>query len=214
MITFVPEWLFVFDSIIYIFSTMIGFVTASQLLKIYKFTSQKSHLSLYFGLVILSMAFLVLGMVSIYGYLNFKESCKTDCNTDIFSSEIVDVYDLGQWVYYLTSLVAYTVILTVYLPQKEQFPVVIPLMWSIGFRSFHLLSLFLLSYVIFRTVSNFFDGKNIFRFLIMVSFLALGGYHALLFFVSFNKIIYVLAHLSLLISFLSLMLMIFQVRRK
>ncbi len=210
---FIPYRFFGFDSFIYIFAAIIGFIISAQLLKLYRITSDKSHLRLHFGLVILSMGFLILGMINTSAYINFVESCKTACQINVFN-EMFDLYDLGYWVYYIMSLAAYTIILTVYLPEKGQFPAVLSFLWPMGFKTFHLLSLFILSYVIFRTVVNYFSDKNRYRFLVMSSFLLLGGYHLLLFFVSFNKIIYVLAHFSLLASFFSLLLMVFQVKRR
>jgi hypothetical protein len=210
---FIPLWFYGFDSLIYLFATAIGFGISFQLLKLYGATEKKSHLRLHFGMILLSIGFLALSMVNIYSYINFEESCKSICNIGTFD-ETFGIYDLGYWVYYTFSVFAYILILTVYLPEKGQFPVIIPLpVWFVAFKSFHLTSLFLLSYIIFRTMFNYFSSRNVYRFLVMLSFLSLGGYHVLLFFAQLNNIIYVMAHVSLLISFLSLLFML-RVSRK
>lgn len=210
---FIPYRFFGFDSFIYIFAAIIGFVISAQLLKLYRISSEKSHLRLHLGLVILSTGFLILGIINTGAYINFIESCRTACQISVFN-EMFDLYDLGYWMYYALSLVAYIIILTVYLPEKSQFPAMLSLLWPIGFKTFHLLSLLILSYVIFRTITNYFSDKNRYKFLIMIAFLMLGGYHLLLFFVSFNRIVYAVANLSLLASFMSFMLMMLQVKRK
>ncbi|MBI1979036.1 MAG: hypothetical protein HYS62_03185 [Candidatus Aenigmarchaeota archaeon] len=213
MAGFIPEWFLGFDSIIYIFVTMIGFTIGAQLFKLYKLTGDKSHLKLHFGMVVLSMGFLALSMVSGYAYLNFQKTCAVECNIRVFD-QAIDIYDFGYWVYYIASLAAYFIIFMVYLPERGQFPAIFPLVWSVGFRTFHLISLFLLSYIIFRSVINYFSDRNVYRFLVMFSFLALGGYHALLFFSTFDPVIYVLGNLSLLTAFLSLLVMVIRVNRK
>jgi uncharacterized membrane protein len=92
-------------------------------------------------------------------------------------------------------------------------PIMIPL-WYTGFPYFNILSFFLLSYAIFNAILNFTSKKNLNSLLVMAAFSLIGLYHLLLFFTSFSKIIYVAAHLSLLLGFLSLLAMLMRVSRK
>jgi len=99
-----------------------------------------------------------------------------------------------------------------YLPEKLKFPIFLPF-WNIGFPYFQVLSLFLISYVIFKSAANYVLNRNTNAFLVMLAFMLMGAYHLLSLFTSLNAIIYVFAQISLLSGFVSLLIMLIRVNK-
>ena len=211
----IPYRFYGVDSVFYIVSSIIGFLVSYYAYRLYDITGKKSHLYFYLSFVLLSMGLLTIGLASAYGYINFFEHGQPSGQQTIIDT-VVFVDDFGYWIYYIVSLVAYGLLSYSYLPDKTKAgltPIMIP-MWYTGFPYFNILSFFLLSYAIFNAIVNYTSKKNLNSFLVMAAFSLIGLYHLLLFFTSFDKIIYVAAHLSLILGFLSLLAMLMRVSRK
>jgi len=213
MYIFVPYSFWGFDAGIYLISAIIGFVVAYFAFKAYDITEHRSHFYLYLGFVLLSMGFLVLSLSSFYGVLNVKMTCTEACYNRIFDPDF-EIRDLGYWIYYLASVVAYGLFALMYFPETGRMSFFILPVWYVFFPFFHLLSFFLISYVIFRSIIGHLHTRNTNSLLIMVAFISMGAFHVLLFLVSFSKIMYVIAHFILLFGFLSLFSVLYRINKK
>jgi len=204
----IPTRFYGFDSIMYLASAIIGFLISYYAFKLFKITSKKHHFYLYIGFTVLSIGFLTLALTTGYvylGYFTYKQFTAFDT--------VSYVDDFGYWIYYLSSFTAYVLFVLMYLAEDLGVPILIP-PWYKGFPYFHITSFFLLSYVVFRNATNYAIKRNKNSFLVTLGFALIAGYHFLLFFTSFSKIMYVLAHLSLLAGFISLLAMLVRVTRK
>lgn len=197
-----------FDSLMYLISAFIGFLISYYAFKLYKVTKKKRHLYLHLSFAILSIGLLILVLTTGYFYINyyvFEQFTAFD--------EISSVDDFGYWIYYISSLIAYSLLALTYLSEDWKLPIMIPV-WAKGFPYFHITSFLILSYVIFKNAVNYGIKKNKNAFLVTLGFTLIGGYHFLMFFSFFSRYIYVLAHLSLLLGFMSLLAMLVRVSRK
>lgn len=204
----IPVRFYGFDSVMYLISAIIGFLVSFYAFRLFELTEKKFHFYLYLGFTVLSMGLLTLAITSGYVYLNFFQTGQY-LGTDPYSS----VDDFGYWIYYATSLIGYALLTMMYLPEKSKFlPLLIPV-WFKGFPYFQIAAFFLVSYIIFRSAVNYVKKRNLNTFLVLAAFTAIGLYHLLLFFTFFGKIIYVIAHFSLLAGFLALLIMLLRVRK-
>jgi hypothetical protein len=168
------------------------------------------------------MALLVVGITSGFAYLNYFIYHQSPPLLDALAS----VDDFGYWIYYIASFVAYCLLAYTYLPERVKFPILIPF-WYSAFPYFNVLSFFLISYIAFRSFINFVSKKTLNSFLVTLAFGGIGLYHFFLLFTSFGNIVYlipnfsfmlgkflyILAHLSLMAGFISLLAMLVRVNR-
>ncbi len=200
----VPAWFFGFDSLMYLLSAAIGFLVSFHAFKLYNMTSKKSHFYLHASFAALGMGLLILGVTTVFSITFLSASMQADAYSW--------VDDFGFWIYYASSLFAYGLLLMMYLPEKMRFPIFLPL-WFNMFPYFQVLSLFMLSYVIFKSASNYMLNRNANSLLVMLAFALIGAYHLLSLFTSLNYMIYVLAEVSLLSGFVSLLIMLTRVNK-
>lgn len=206
----IPYRFYGFDSLMYLVSAIVGFFVSFYAYKLYDITAKKQHFYFYIGFTILSMAFLTLSVSTGYSYLTYFRNRPAS-----LLDTVIAVDDFGYWIYYIASLVAYGFMVLAYKPEKSSIlPIFFLPAWYRGFPYFNILSFFLISYVAFRNVINYNMKKNMNTLLVMLAFILIGGYHLLLFFNFLGKIVYVLAHLSLLAGFASLLIMLTRVSRK
>ena len=205
-----------FDSGIYLIAAIIGFVLAYYAFRTHELTSDRSHFYLYMGFAILSMGLLILSMTSFYTFINYKVLCATPqtCYTAVFDSAL-DMRDFGYWIYYVASLVAYCLFALMYLPKfKEKVPAFSILIWWVAMPYFHLLSFFIISYVIFRSLVSYISSRKTNSLLVSLAFLFMGIFHILLLLTPYGKLLYVAAHFILLIGFISLLAVLVRVNKK
>lgn len=200
----VPQWFFGLDSVMYVLSAIIGFLVSFYAFKLYNITSKKSHFYLYASFAVLGMGFMILGITTV---LTLSVS-----SASIFADTISWADDFGFWIYYASSIIAYGLLVMMYLPEKLRFPIFLPF-WYNGFPYFQIVSLFLLSYVIFRSAANYALNRNSNSLLVLSAFALIGLYHLLSLFTSLNEIIYVFAQLSLLSGFVCLLAMLTRVNK-
>lgn len=206
-----------FDSGIYLVSAVIGFILAYYAFRTHELTSNKSHFYLYLGFAILSMGLLILSMTSFYTFINYKVLCSTPeaCYSAVFDSTL-DMRDFGYWLYYISSVAAYCIFALMYIPKfKEKLPTFgIILVWWVAMPYFHLLSFFIISYVIFRSMLNYISSRKTNSLLIFITFLFMGIFHITLLLTPYGKVLYVIAHFILLIGFISLLAVLVRINRK
>ncbi len=204
----IPARFYGFDSVTYTLASFIAFLVSYHAFKLYSATQKNSHKYLYLSFTLMSMGLLVLAAASWYNYFNFGF-----LNRNNLLDQLVSMDDFAYWIYYASTTVAYLLLMAMYFPERR-FPILFLPTWTIGLPYFNIVSLFLLSFVVFRSLINFFGKKSLSTFLVSASFSLLGLYHLLLLFTSFSKVIYVAAHLSLGLGFLSLLAMLVMVNRK
>ncbi len=208
MLLLIPEWFFGAHSLVYIFCAMIGFLVSFYSYRSSIMTKARNHYYLYIAFASLSMGFLILGVTELYSYLSMSQGLMN--MFEQFSS----FRDFGIWLYYGCSLIAYFFLGLIYLPKDFKImPLFLPF-WYKGYPYFHVVSLFMMSFVIFRSTANWFVKRTTNSLLVFSSFLLIGFYHLFLFFTSFSEWMFVLAHISLMLGFLSLLAMVFRVSRK
>ncbi len=204
MIVLVPSWFFGFDSAMYILSAAIGFLVSFNAFRLYSMTSKQSHFYLYASFAALSMGLLILGITTVFNIM--LSSASVIHNSTSWAD------DFGFWIYYTSSIFAYGLLVAMYLPEKMRFPIFLPL-WDTGFPYFQILSLFLLSYVVFKSALNYSLNRNANTLLVMMAFSLIGAYHLLSLFTSLNALVYVFAQASLLAGFVSLLVMLRRVNK-
>ena len=197
-----------FDSLMYLLSAFVGFLISYYAFKLYKVTKKRSHFTLHLSFTILSIGLLVLVLTTAYFYMNYyfyKEFTAFD--------PISYVDDFGYWIYYLSSLLANSLLAFTYFSEDWKLPILLPV-WATGFPYFHITSFLILSYVVFKNAINYWMRRNKNAFLVTLGFILIACYHFLMFFSFFHRFIYALADLSLLLGFMSLLLMLSRVCRK
>jgi hypothetical protein len=211
----VPYSFLGFDTVIYLIAAIIGFMVAYQASRIYEVSSKRSHMYLCHGFTILSIGFLILAVSSGYTYLNMMY---TNQSTELsLFQPAFDVYDLGYWIYYGASIVAYIMLIMMYLPgsakSSNKLFFILPY-WFVFFPFFHLISLLLISYVAFKSAANYFEKKTRGSFFVMGAFTAFALFHLLMLFATFSKVVYVIAHIFLILGALSLLMVLTKSSKK
>ena len=121
----IPQWFFGAHSFVYIICAMIGFLVSFYSYRSYHLTKGKDHLYLYLGFASLSMAFLIFGITELYSYLSISSGMMN--MFEGYSS----FRDLGIWLYYAGSMIAYALFALVYLPKEIKFlPLFLPMWWE------------------------------------------------------------------------------------
>ena len=212
----IPQWFYGIDSLVSVLSAVIGFAVSYNFYKLHRISKSKSHLNLHYGFALLSMSFLIIGVVSGFSYLRYLVPTPTETNVLGMFDDVVSIEDVAMWLYYIASIIAYIIFLVAYMPSDEDdefSPLLIPV-WYLGYKSFHLLSMMILAYVVFRAAMNSAGKKSKASQLVLLGFSCMWLYHLLLFMTSFSGLSYVLAHITLLLGFSSFLIMIKSVSRK
>ncbi len=206
----VPVRFYGYDTIIYLLSAVIGLMIAHSAYKIYKLSEKKQHFYLSAAFTILGICFLTISLTSAYTYYRYFVVGDVYPFDPLFGLE-----DLGYWLYYIGSLVAYGLLALMYIPEdirKKFLPAVF--FTPTYFTYLNVVAFFVLAFTAFRSVSYYLHEKKRSAGLVALSFVLLTAYHALLPFAVFSKLLYVVAHVSLILSFLSLLVMLNLPERK
>jgi hypothetical protein len=226
----VPVWFYGLDSTVYLLSFVIGFLLTMYFHKIHALSSEKRHQYLYIGFLILSLGFSVLTVGTLFGYAKFL-TCVGDCSLESFDTAF-SFEDFSYLAYFGFSIAAYVMLIFAYSDENVKFMrwfvvaflaylIVMGLFLTVkrSFRVwysygeyFHLTSLVMTMFILFRTFVNYTGGKSMNSFLVMFSFLLMAGFHFLYLF-SFISEFYMLAHASLLGAFLVLLVMTLRVKK-
>ena len=203
----IPVRFYGYDSIIYFISALIGFMITYRALKLHQFTGAPAHRNFYLSFLILSAGMLTLSLSTGYTYVKFFESHEFIAFNGAF-----DVSDMGYWIYFLSSLVAYIMLLGSYDKGKN------PEKFAIGFlitfnyyAYFNVILFFLIALVAFRAAANSLSKKSTESRLVALGFILIALYHGLQLFTFASKIVYVLSNLALVFGFLSLLVMLLKV---
>ena len=205
----IPLWFYEVSSGIYLLSAIICFFVGYFAFKAYKMYSKKNLLYFFLGFTILGIGFLILTLPSIYVYLalEFYEQPPISIN---------EINYIGFSLYYITSLIAYILLASMYLSEKikNKFFVLFVPLWYADSLEFHLLSLVLILLVFIQTIFNSLKKKKLNSYLVSFTFLCLSIFHLLLILIPFNVTMYLIANLILITGFASLLYMLIRVNAK
>jgi hypothetical protein len=233
MTIIVPMWFYEFGSVMYFFAALIGLLLSYFSFKLYNFTRKRQHLLLNLSFVFITIGFIILAASNIYSILHF-ERCEPNCT---ITQQHLSWILYGNYSYYITSAVGYLLFLLSYpifkkKERKKLFLQIAPIFTfnvlflqpiyvlypfeNAYFQPFHLLSAILLFLIVIQTFGNYRKTKAKTRVaaLVPIGFAAILFYHVLMFSIPFSPLFFAFAHLSLLIGFTSLLLMLVKVTRR
>jgi len=228
----IPIWFYGFDAVMYMISSLIGFLLSFYFHKIYSISSEKRHLYLFWGFLILSFGLLNLSIIDAYSYTTFWQ-CKPLCNLGILDQ----TFDIGSFSYFLyfgLSIIAYALLMMAYIPQKFKIPnlpiwllsiyflvilITLPLrsgeiVWYSYSIFFDLIAFLMMIFISFINFINFNENKSIEPLIVTMSFFFLSLFHLIHIFSSISGWMYVYAHVSMLISFILLLSVVIKVKKK
>lgn len=230
----IPVWFYGFDAIMYLISSIIGFLLSFYFHKIYSLSSEKRHLYLFWGFLILSFGLLSLSITDIFSYITFWQ-CRppSPCTLGILS-QAFDIASFSYFLYFGLSIIAYSLLMLAYIPQKfkiKNLPtwllsvyfivvlITLPLgrgeiVWFSYSLFFDLIAFLMLVFIFFINLTNLNENKGMNNLLVTMSFIFLSLFHLLHIFSFISGWMYVLAHFSMLISFLILLSVVIKVKRK
>lgn len=202
----IPIWFFGWDSLTYTLSAIFGFLVSYYAQKLYKISNNRTHYLLHLAFTILSVGLITLGLASFFAHSNLSVQSAPLVET------VIGVSNLGYYLYFLCSLISYAVLAYIY--NKDWKPAIFMLpAWYGYYHYFNFLSLFLLFFVIFRVALNFISKKSLNSFLVLLSFVFFFLYHISLLLLPFTELVYVIAHIFLILGFSSLILMLRRVAK-
>ena len=227
----IPVWFYGFDALMYFLSSIIGFLLSFYFYKIYSLSSEKRHMYLYLGFLLLSLGLLNLSISDTYSYIAFM-NCHKVCVLGIIDNAF-SLEDFSYFAYFGLSLFAYTMFLFAYKVEKFKYStILIPLfigylllilltlpstesihLWQTYHEYFHLIAFLMTVFVAFRNVLNYTEKKNLNSFLVMISFSFISLFHLFHLFSFVSGWMYVFAHISMLIGFSSLLVMVLRVKK-
>ena len=205
----IPVWFFGIDAVFYVAALLIGLATAFFAYRVFALTGKKQHFYLFMGFTILSIGFLSLTLTSLYIYL------MQPVFISIYNTSF-DIMDFGFILYYIISIVAYGLFIAMYLPEDKRKMPMFSLLpwWYVLFPFFHLVSMLMLAFVIFRSFINWSQKKTRSGFAVFAAFSGIGLFHLLSFFTLKYAMFYVIANIFLIIGFLSLLVVLVRISRR
>ncbi len=228
----IPVWFYGFDSVMYIISSLIGFLLSFYFYKIHSLSSEKRHMNLYLGFLVLSLGLFSLSITYVFSYMIFK-SCPDSCTLGLIDNAF-SLEDFSYFVYFGLSISAYALFIFAYKPKDFQFSriftflfigyliltlILLPTkqsqrLWYSYHEYFHLTALLMMIFVSFRNIVNYIEKKSLNSLLVAASFSFISLFHLLHLFSFISGWIYVFAHISILIGFTSLLFMVLRVKNK
>jgi hypothetical protein len=228
----IPSWFYGSDAIMYFISAMIGILLSFYFYKIYSISSEKRHLNLFWGFSMLSFGLLSLSVSNAASYISFW-SCRQGCSLGLLGSTFT-TESFSYFVYFGLSILAYAMFIYAYTPKKFwpkglpkmlaslYFVIVIValpirsgnIVWYNYSGFFDIVAFLMLGFVTFLNFMNYREKKGKESLIVVVSFALLAGYHFIRLFLSINSSSYVLAHLSMMASFVLLLSVVTKVKGK
>jgi len=205
----IPVWFYIFSGLAYFAAAAISLAVCYFAFRIYRTTAQKKIMLLSVVFLILGFAFLSLTVSSIYTYFylpffkNFLGISLTLFNNNAFT------------LYYLLSLFSYILLFFTYFPEdsrKKLYLLYVPL-WFSGVDGFHVASVILLAFVVYRAVYNFYKSKSTNTFLVLLAFSLMTVFHVTMLLLPFDVTYFLVSHSLLVVGFLSLLAMLIRVNK-
>ena len=209
----IPVWFFGLDTIFYIISLLIGLATAFYAYKVYVITGKRQHFYLFMGFTILSIGLLSLTLTSSYVYIVVNTI--PNATREVYNT-FFDIIDFGFIIYYIISIVAYAFLIMMYLPEERKKRPIFSILpwWFVLFPFFHLLSVLMMAFVVFRSFINWSHKKTKSGFAVFMAFSGIGLFHLMSFFTFVFAMFYVLSNIFLVLGFLGLLVVLVRVSRR
>lgn len=205
MLMQIPIWFFGLDSAVYLICSLMALFVSYSALQLYELSKNRNHFCLY-----LSFAILGLGMfaLSLSGLIMFSSAVVFPVPQQVVSG----VDDLGYWIYYSSSILGYLLLIYTYFNNKFKHAGFIIPAWPLVFVHFNLISVFLLSFVVYATATNYLKKRNFSSLLVLGGFGLITFHHILLLFLPFSNVIYLVSHALMLIGLSLLVWMLRKVK--
>jgi len=107
----VPLWFYEFGSVMYFFAAMIGLLLSYFSFKLLDYTRKRSHLFLFLSFIFITLGFAVQAASNAFSIMHF-EQCNPDCV--ITREQIFRWIVRGNYIYYATSIIGYSLFLLSY----------------------------------------------------------------------------------------------------
>ena len=236
MAIFIPLWFYEFSSMTYFIAAVVGILLSYFSFKLFNLTGKREQKLLFYAMLFIALGFIVLTIANVYGLFHFQYCIPAYCQFDLTDPTYSLIIKGGNYAYYLTSLIGYILLSMTYLKSIKidkllgKFFALIPLntaflfettqYWffypfdNLIFQLFHLLSIVIIAYINFNTITNYLVLKSKYSFPVMVGFLFIGSYHFLMALTPFKPVVFSVAHLSLLAGLVSLLWMLVRVNSK
>ena len=205
----IPISFFAYDFLIFFLCAVIGAMISYKAFRLYQITENKSHYYLYMAFAILSAGMLTLSISGAYVYVKFLEIGYFAVFDDVFG-----VDDIGYWLYTLSTFISYALLIMMYQPKKfdKRLFLLVPFTFDFLLGT-NVILFFMMSYITLRSAMNYFSKRSANSMLVMLSFMALASYHALLFFIPYSKLLYAVSHMALISGFALLLLMLIRLNK-
>ena len=193
----VPVRFYGVDTGIYIICALIGLMISYQAYKLYQISGKKQHMYLLTAFAILGVGFLTLTLTTGYTYFRYF------VQGEIYQFDpLFGIDDVGFWVYFGASFIGYALLAAMYTGEQAK-PLIVPAIFVTAnyFSYVNIILFFLIAFVAFRAATTHFSNKTKGSGRVMLSFSLVTLYHALLPFAAFSKVLYVAAHISLILGF-------------
>jgi len=204
----IPVWFYGYGAVAYGIVAAISFLISLFSFKLYRKSSLKTNLVLSLSFLSLGIAFACLLVSSLYTYF-YIPYFQDDVGLGFFNHSAFNFY-------YLASLISYILFSMMYLPGKIKnkfFAFYVPL-WYIDWTNFHILSIFIIGYVLLMNFMNCYKKRNFNSYLVTFAFFTIEIFHLLLLFIPFDVSLYLAAHALLSVGFGSLLIMLIRVSVK
>ena len=228
MDSFIPTWFFAFDSVMYFISSAVGLMLSFYFHRMHMISSEKKHLYVHFGFLLLSIGLIVMSITSLFNFAAHV-ACPTDktCTSGLLGN-LFSLEDFSYLVYFGFSIFAYLLFILVYaeeyLKSSKVFVVIflsylillivfLPIkaghgLWYSYNEYFHLTSFIMLLFVSFRSFMNYTELKRFNALLVAVSFSLISVSHLFYLFSFVSEWMYVLGHVLTLLGFTGFFMLI------
>ncbi|VVB59639.1 Uncharacterised protein [uncultured archaeon] len=222
----IPEWFYGFDSAMYLISSMVGFLLSFYFYKMFSISSERRHMYLHLGFLLLSIGLLSLSITNMFSYTAYGICMKSQgqCTLGILDDAFT-LEDFSYLIYLGLSVFAYTLFILAYSGEYISLPrafvpgfvgyvvlvaASLPILvgkdlWLFYGEYFHLAALMMLLFVSFRSFINYAETKNPNARLVAFSFVSISLFHLFHIFAFLGGWMYVFAHIFMLTGFMGLL---------
>ncbi len=229
----IPAWFYGFDAAMYFISALIGFLLSFYFHRIFSISSEKTHMYLHLGFLILSIGLLSLSISDMFSYSAYC-NCHATFRPCILSilDNVFSFDDYAYLAYFGLSLIAYFLFILAYSKEYFNFSRTFLLalagyllvilffvtmkedivLWYSYNGCFHLTAFMMLAFVSFKNIVNYAETKRLNSYLVAFSFSMISLFHLMHIFASLSGWVYVLGHIFLLTGFISLLSLVLHIR--
>jgi len=215
-----PIWFYKLDTLIQFFGAIVALLISYYTYKAYKLSSKKSHLYFSIAFALLGLNLLIYSIVLPAWMVVYAGS---GFIVDIFSLPVLLLASkILNILYVFSYLFAYSLLIFVYskIERKSMMAIVAFLTLVVSvyssiiyssystqiFMAFNIISLVLLSLIVFFTYDNYTLKKNKSSLLVLSAFILIAASHLLMVFESLSNAFFLSAHIAQLLGYISLLI--------